>query len=156
MRVMTETSDVTFGASGARLKEFWELIRPQLEIRERYYRMPTPIDTTKVYSNGHKTMGAMEALGLQQTLKKERDKAEYFAANKEIMVRKRNPLTGEATPREGEGEPIINPEWEDYPMPEKKQLSGKIGVKEERYAILGNSPSKMGNNLEPERTRSII
>jgi len=92
---------------------------------------------------------------LQQLLKSERDKAEHFIKNKETMTRSRNPLTGEATPREGEGEPIINPNWEDAHIPEKKEVSGKIGIRQEKYNILGNSPKKSGR-LEPERERSII
>jgi hypothetical protein len=117
--------------------------------------MPKPIDTTKEYSNGHKTMGAMEALALQQLLKSERDKAEYFATNKETMTRPRNPLTGEATPREGEGELIINPHWDEPVVRPEKEVSGKIGIKPEKYNILGNSPTK-SRKLEPERERSII
>ena len=114
--------------------------------------MPSPIDTTKVYSNGHKTLGAMEALGLQQLLKQERTRAEYFWNNKETMIRPRNPLTGEMTPREGEGEPIINPNWDAAPIPKEKEVSGKVGIKVERYNILGNMTEKV-DKREPRRER---
>jgi hypothetical protein len=110
------------------------------------------IDPTKVYSNGHKTLGSMEALALQQLLKGENVRRENFHARKHEMKRDRNPLTGEATPREGEGEPVINPNWEERPPPPKKELTGKIGVRETKYAILGNSPDKP-KPREPERKR---
>jgi hypothetical protein len=115
--------------------------------------MPTPIDTTKVYSNGHKTFGAMEALGFQQQLKREITTQEYFVRNKEIMIRPRNPLTGEPTPRDGLGEPIINPNWEPSPVKEKKEVSAKIGIKHSKYDILGNSDEKREDKTEPLRSR---
>mmetsp|Transcript_20311 Transcript_20311/g.29160 ORF Transcript_20311/g.29160 Transcript_20311/m.29160 type:complete len:94 (-) Transcript_20311:323-604(-) len=75
----------------------------------------------KEFSNGHKTLNAAEAKALQELLKSERDKRTYFENNKMKMVRARNPLAGELTPRDGYGEPIINTNWVDRELPTKKQ-----------------------------------
>ena len=115
--------------------------------------MTTPIDTTKVYSNGHKCMGSMEALGLQQLLAQERNRAEYFQANMHTMHRPRNPMTGEETPREGKGEPLLPPNWK--PAVEKEYIgcTPKVGEIKERYDILGNSPTKGSKKPEISRVR---
>jgi hypothetical protein len=80
-------------------------------------------------------------------LKSEKERRKYFEENKLTMVRARNPLTGEATPRDGQGEPIINPNWIDRGPPlhrkKERELTEKIGVQSDRYNCLGNS-SKSG------------
>ena len=115
--------------------------------------MPTPIDTTKVYSNGHKCMGSMEALGLQQLLAQERNRAEYFQANMHTMHRPRNPMTGEETPREGMGEPLLPPNWKPAVEREFVGCTPKVGEIKERYDILGNSPTKGTKKPELSRVR---
>jgi hypothetical protein len=96
----------------------------------------------KVFSDGHKTHNVSEARALQEHLKSEKERRKYFEENKLTMVRARNPLTGEATPRDGLGEPIINPNWIDRGPPihrkKEKELTEKIGVQSDRYNCLGN------------------
>mmetsp|Transcript_901 Transcript_901/g.899 ORF Transcript_901/g.899 Transcript_901/m.899 type:complete len:173 (-) Transcript_901:180-698(-) len=104
--------------------------------------MPPP-QLPKITTNGHKTLNASEAKALQELLKSEKERRKYFEENKFTMVRSRNPLTGEATPRDGQGEPIINTNWVDREpvllrRKKDKELTEKIGVKSERYNCLGN------------------
>lgn len=103
--------------------------------------MPPPLPP-KVFNDGHKTHNATEARALQELLKSEKERRKYFEENKFTMVRARNPLTGEATPRDGQGEPIINPNWIDRgpPLHKKKEreLTDKIGIQSDRYNCLGN------------------
>jgi hypothetical protein len=104
-----------------------------------FCRMPPP---PKVFNDGHKTHNATEARALQELLKSEKERRKYFEENKLTMVRARNPLTGEATPRDGQGEPIINPNWVDRGPPlhrkKERELTEKIGVQTDRYNCLGN------------------
>lgn len=66
------------------------------------------------------------------------------------MIRARNPISGEATPREGKGEPILNPEWQEREIStfrkKEKPLTEKIGAISSRYDCLGNSPSKAASS----------
>jgi hypothetical protein len=94
----------------------------------------------KKFQNGHKTFNSAEAKALDELLKSERQKADYFNENKFQILRARNPLTGEETPREGEGEPVMNLNWEYRDLPPKVEITSKVGISPEKYAILGNSP----------------
>jgi hypothetical protein len=70
----------------------------------------------------------------------------YFEENKHTMIRARNPISGEATPREGRGEPILNPEWKDREVTirkKEKPLTEKIGAISSRYDCLGNSAPRV-------------
>ncbi len=94
-------------------------------------------------SVGHKTFLASEAKAFQELLHSERQRRENFDRNKGNMFMPRNPLIGEQTPREGEGNPIMRPEWGNdtrETMGQRKEVvTGKIGVDEGRYNFLGNS-----------------
>ena len=119
------------------------------------------------FNNGHKTLNASEAKALQEILKSEKDKVNSptytitnnvmiyqrrnFEQNKYTMIRSRNPISGEATPREGKGEPIINPNHvvrDVKPRRAEKPLTEKIGVVSSRYDCLGNSPKSL-SGTEP-------
>lgn len=112
--------------------------------------MPLSQGEKKTFNDGHKTHNAAEARALQELLKSEKERRRYFEENKLTMVRARNPLTGEATPRDGMGEPIINPNWIDRGPPihrkKQKELTEKIGVDTHRYNCLGNISKSRPNS----------
>ena len=93
-------------------------------------------------SIGHKTFLSSEAKAFQENLHAERQRREHFDKNKGNMFMPRNPLIGEQTPREGEGNPIMRPEcgYESREFVAKDVVTGKIGVDEGRYNVLGNGP----------------
>jgi hypothetical protein len=122
--------------------------------------MSTTKPPTKIFSDGHKTHNATEARALQEHLKSEKERRKYFEENKLTMVRARNPLTGEATPRDGLGEPIINPNWIDGGPPlhrrKEKELTEKIGVQSERYNCLGNIKTGRPNTQTGRSTSQAV
>ena len=61
-----------------------------------------------VPNNGHVCLNAAEAKALDELLSHEKKYANNFKLNMNAMTRARNPILGEPTPREGEGEPIIS------------------------------------------------
>ena len=63
----------------------------------------------KIPNNGHVCYNASESKALNELLSHERLYCDRFKLNMNQMTRSRNPLLGEPTPREGEGEPIIGP-----------------------------------------------
>lgn len=116
-------------------------------------------DPHKKYTNGHKFYLASEAKALTETLHREENTAKYFKENMTYMVKPRNPLNGEPTPRDIRGEPVTNPRAlqtvvggtrmfpSDYDYsasmtltlkPVKDECAPKIGVKSGKYDILGN------------------
>lgn len=112
--------------------------------------MPQERFVKKEYNNGHKTFVTSEATAFRELLKSEKDRREYFAANKHLMIRDRNPLIGDPTPRVDlltgvkiNQEPIINPNWVARPLPEfvtkKEKLTDKIGIETSKYCFLGNT-----------------
>jgi hypothetical protein len=100
-------------------------------------------DAKKYPNNGHICMTAAEAKALQELLHHEKSRTENFKLNMHSMTRSRNPLLGEPTPREGEGEPILSGNSECatviVPRKTKKDLADKIGTRLEKYEILGNN-----------------
>jgi hypothetical protein len=54
----------------------------------------------KVFTNGHKSWTASEAKRLLEQQKRERDSLQNFELNRETIIRARNPILGDATPRE--------------------------------------------------------
>jgi hypothetical protein len=105
------------------------------------------------FKDGHKTLNAAEAKALQELLKSERDKRKFFEENKHRMIKARNPLVGEITPRDGMGEPIINPNHtnSDHYKKKPKELTEKIGINSNRYNCLGNITSR----TQPKDTTHI-
>lgn len=125
------------------------------------------------YNNGHKTFIASEAKAFHEQLRAEKSRKEYFDAYKHTMMRDRNPLVGDPTPRvdpvtgiKSHQEPIINPNWVPRPLPEfvtkKEKLTEKIGVDVAKYYFLGNNymtnesksrassrPSESGGSFRP-------
>ena len=111
------------------------------------------------YKDGHKTLNSKEAKAITELLVSENKKRDAFQRNLslDILGRPRNPLTGEETPRNIRGEPIMNSTAlieatnkiplmnRDMPyreLPKKMEPLGKIGVHEEIYRkALGNSVS---------------
>ena len=88
-------------------------------------------DNTQVvkrFTNGHKTFTAMEGLALTQAITAEDRRSHQFETRKHTMTRPRNPLTGESTPRDGQGvQPLLPPnksEVREHPEP---VIAPKIG-----------------------------
>lgn len=132
--------------------------------------VPPPVDFKKKWNNGHKTLTAAEAKALHELLVSETSKQLNFQQNSHIMMRGRNPLTGEATPRTQTGEVVLDvnnkkylgklqggnlilPEdrkLEDYVPPKQEYIPvGKIGVDEGKYLVLGNTLLDKGKAAQP-------
>jgi len=119
-----------------------------------------PLLYTKQYTNGHKFFLASEAKAMTELLNTEQHCRENFTILKSSMVRPRNPLNGDHTPRDAKGEIVLNPNAHGkvkggiplfsnkptvgYDSEEiasrfvRKGTVGKIGVNHSRYDILGN------------------
>jgi hypothetical protein len=113
-------------------------------------------DPERKWTNGHKTFTSSESRALNELLNRERSTQDRFVQLKEIMKKPRNPLNGDATPRDARGEVVINPNAHgkavggnllfdpnrteiDLAKFTKKEPQEKIGVPEGRYSILGNT-----------------
>lgn len=103
------------------------------------------IDEKKVFSNGHKCFTSAQAAAMNEQQSRERKTAEVFEANKDMMYRPRNPMTGEQTPRDGtvykevrvEKYPLIQLNRpEAKPPRELKQTTLKPGVAEPKSGPL--------------------
>lgn len=124
------------------------------------------VDYTKEWSNGHKVLSSAEAGALTQLMKQEERIRNQFEKHKYEMIRPRNPLIGEPTPRDERGEVVMNPNLNRtvrngsqllrpntspsmIPFtstrikPRKTELQGKIGVSEDIYKVLGNSEAEL-------------
>lgn len=105
---------------------------------------------TKRFTNGHVCFVAAQQKAFQELLKKEFDKKERFDRLKTELKMPRNPLVGEATPREGEGRPLLNDFWLESASTSKQQskpkdVTLKIGVDDKKYQFLGNSLTRQGS-----------
>ena len=85
-----------------------------------------PGSKSKVPNNGHICMNASESKALNEILSHEKNYSDKFKLNLHHMTRSRNPLLGEPTPREGEGELIIS----SAPLTSSAELVSK------RYILL--------------------
>lgn len=127
---------------------------------------PSEFDPNKKWTNGHKSFTSAQSRALNELLNREKGTQENFLQMKDIMKKPRNPLNGEATPRDIRGNVVINPNAHgkavggnllinpnateiDLSKFTKKEPMGKIGVKEGKYDILGNTIAK-SNPAEPE------
>lgn len=132
--------------------------------------MPQEKFVKKEFNNGHKTFIASEAKAFNEQLKAEKSRREYFDAYKHTMIRDRNPLIGDPTPRvnlmTGERinqEPIINPDWIPRPLPvslaKKQKMTEKIGIETSKYHFLGNTymatEGSSPNLLSPSTSRPL-
>ena len=91
-----------------------------------------------VPNNGHVSFNAAEAKALDELLSHERKYAKNFKLNMNEMTRARNPILGEPTPREGEGEPIISDAPLSYSAEilSKRVEKGKFWVYTPKCAII--------------------
>ena len=78
-----------------------------------------------VPNNGHVCFNAAEAKALDELLGHEKKYAKQFKLNMNEMTSSRNPILGEPTPREGEGEPIIS----EAPLSYSAEILSKRVVK---------------------------
>lgn len=123
-------------------------------------------DPHRKWTNGHKCFTSAESRAMNELLNREKSTQERFVSLKEVMKKPRNPLNGEPTPRDIRGDVVINPNSHgravggnhlfDPSAPEvdlsrfvKKEPMGKIGVKEGKYDILGNTLAS-ATPAEPE------
>lgn len=115
-------------------------------------------DYGKRYTNGHKTLTSAETNALTELLSHEISKREHFHLLKGVMVKPRNPLAGDKTPRTSNGNVVLNPNAHGqvangFPLfdesrpprvpPQEKWPQGQIGVPDGKYNILGNSGVNM-------------
>jgi hypothetical protein len=134
--------------------------------------MPQEKFVKKEFNNGHKTFIASEAKAFNEQLKAEKTRREYFDAYKHTMIRDRNPLIGDPTPRINlmtgvhvNQEPIINPDWVPRPLPDfvtrKEKMTEKIGVETSKYHFLGNDymnkqdQDSPGQRTDPGSSRDL-
>jgi hypothetical protein len=130
-------------------------------------RQVTKLDPHKKFTNGHKFFLAHESKGYVELLKREESTQTNYHATKMSKTRPRDPLNGDPTPRDKDGNAVLNtskpgaqavggqplfPERVNvlpfeqtatYQTFLKKQAVGKIGVDEERYSVLGNTVSPL-------------
>lgn len=129
---------------------------------------PGEFDPHRRWTNGHKSFTSSESRALNELLEKEKYTQERFQELKTVIKKPRNPLNGEATPRDARGEIILNPNAHgkavggnllydpdahakfDPTKFEKKVPQGKIGVADGKYDILGNTLVQSKNPAEPE------
>jgi hypothetical protein len=134
-----------------------------------------PLLYTKKWNNGHKFFLASEAKALTELLRTETNCMENFHTQKIGMVRPRNPLNGDITPRDARGEIVLNPNAHGkvangIPLFSGRIISsseivtkfvqkgtvGKIGVTDSKYDILGNKGAFGGNiSSQPENLFSL-
>lgn len=72
---------------------------PKLKIGEKQLAGEEDKNARKVFTNGHKSFTAMEAQVLTETQGREQRTVIAFEREKHSIMKPRNPLTGEATPR---------------------------------------------------------
>jgi hypothetical protein len=134
-----------------------------------------PLLYTKKWNNGHKFFLASEAKALTELLRTETNCRENFQTQKTGMVRPRNPLNGDITPRDARGEIVLNPNAhgkiangiplfsgrvsnsdEIVTKFVQKGTVGKIGITDSKYDILGNKGAFGGNiSSQPENLFSL-
>ncbi len=111
----------------------------------------------KRFNNGHKHFTSAEAMELVQVLKVEERLATNFDKNKMTMIRPRNPLVGEKTPRdEHEGVPLIREDAQDIYIRSVPEITKKIGSLPDgilsRAAELGTTVTKLNKDAVKIRT----
>lgn len=73
---------------------------PKVKIGEKIIAGENNTVEKKIFTNGHKSWTAPEAKRLLEQQKRERDTLRNFEANRETLIRARNPILGDSTPRE--------------------------------------------------------
>lgn len=102
----------------------------------------------KVFNNGHKVFTASEAKVLTELQTQERRTVNNFELNKANLVRPRNPITGESTPRMIYDENGIGRQGGE-PLFTSAQLQ-----QQEKAALLVSSPPKVENELKRSDLRA--
>lgn len=107
----------------------------------------------KRFTNGHATLTTAQMNALTELLASEVSKRKNFELLKDKMVRPRDPLAGDATPRTENGDvvlnpnahgsvangvPLFNPNRPPRIVPQKEWAQGSIGANHAKYQILGN------------------
>jgi len=126
------------------------------------------VDFHKVYFNGHKFFDAQQSKAHKELLQTESRVADNFHAVKKLLVRPRNPINCDPTPRDERGDAVLNPNLHgkvfggtlifpnDYSYSETreslsrfsdKRPTEKIGVDEGKYDILGRTGETLGSSL---------
>eukprot|EP00981_Chlorochromonas_danica_P004414 scaffold886_cov174-Ochromonas_danica.AAC.5 len=72
---------------------------PRTRIGERQVAGDVAKEERRIFNNGHKAFTAADALVLQDSQRRERKAAETFERSKSSLLRPRNPITGDPTPR---------------------------------------------------------
>lgn len=128
------------------------------------------VDFNKEWKNGHKAFNSQQVRALDELINTEDHLRERYEKIKGEIKRPRNPLVGDATPRDYRGNVVLNPgllntvkggvslfsaeqlngtlvtRASPFKSP-AKQLAGKIGVSEDKYTTLGSigSPAQPDN-----------
>jgi hypothetical protein len=117
------------------------------------------VDFNKTYFNGHKFFDAPQTKAFKELLKIENRTGENFEKAKAVLVKPRNPINGDPTPRDDRGIRVLNPNLhgtvkggtllfrENDSSPPRESLSRfaakrpteKIGITDGKYDILGRS-----------------
>jgi hypothetical protein len=121
----------------------------------------------RVFTNGHKQFTSDQVKAVNELQSHEERYRENFKTLRHIMTVPRNPLAGDATPRQDNGDVVLNPNAHGtnihgYPLfppgheakykkrPQKKLTTGQIGVPDHKYLILGNVDEDiMGASAQP-------
>lgn len=104
------------------------------------------------FKDGHKSFNTMETEAISAYYLKERQIREHFEREKSSMIRPRNPIHAEATPRDGQGILLIDssiPQVDVLSIHKESTLrrrrylpvTGKIGNQDELY-ITERSPNR--------------
>lgn len=72
---------------------------PKVKIGEKVIAGEKLVVEKKVFTNGHKFFTSSEAKALLETQTREKRTLERFEANKLALIKPRNPITGDVTPR---------------------------------------------------------
>lgn len=117
------------------------------------------------YNDGHRSFNAMETKAISAYYLKERQIRERFDREKASMIKPRNPIHAEATPRDGKGVPLIdNTPQVDVLSLHKESIirrrrylpvAGKIGNQEEFY-IAENSPTRRATTQKIDPTVEFL
>lgn len=121
----------------------------------------------KRFTNGHKQFTSDQVKAVNELQSHEERYRENFKTLRNIMTMPRNPLAGDHTPRQTNGDVVLNPnahgtnihgfplfpeghEKTIKPRPPKKLTAGQIGVPDHKYLILGNKDEDiLGASAQP-------
>jgi len=131
---------------------------------------PGEFDPHRKWSNGHKCFNSAESRAHVELLIHEKSAQDNFYSLKDTgkMRKPRNPLNGDPTPRDVRGTLVQNPRLlptvtngellfnasnsieVDPSKFYKKPMTGKIGIDDSRYRILGNTMIREDSQTEEE------